>query len=105
MIEASQLRQKLPGATEFFQHVRNCNLQLGGIRQALPFEDAAKKVNTIFVGGFGQLQIQAGFVINRPERSIHFGRQCQRHSDGFALRPRKFLQMFFGETLEQALPV
>ena len=78
-------------------------LQLGGIGELLPFERPAQQTEAILVGRLRDFQPIARSPEHRAERRIHLRRQRQRHGDGLAFRPRKVLQMFLGEALEQAL--
>src|SRR5260370_19614236 len=60
-------------------------------------------METILVRRFRDLEFVARAFEDRPQRGVKLRRQGQRHRDGFSLLAREVRQMFFGETLKQAL--
>src|SRR5450631_2491004 len=102
-INPAQIPYILWRNTELPHHRSEFFLQLGGIRELLPFQRPSEQVEAILVRRFRNFQLVPSPLIDRPERGIELRSERQRHGDGLAFRSWKILQMLFGEPVEKTL--
>src|ERR1700682_2446284 len=90
-IDAAQIAQILRRNAKLIHHARELVLEVGGVGELLPFESSAKQQEAILAGTLGDVQAVAGHFEDRAERTLHIGRQSERHGEGLALRAREIL--------------
>src|SRR6266853_2059713 len=102
-IDAAQVPYVLWRDAELAHHLCQFILQTGGVRELLPLQRSSEQMETILVGRFRDLEFVASTFVDRTQRCVQLRRKGQRHGDCFPFLSGKVREMFFGETLEQAL--
>src|SRR5437868_14605305 len=102
-IDAAQVPYVLWRDAELAHHLCQFILRTGGVRELLPLQRSSEQMEAILVGRFRDFKFVARAFVDRTQRRVQLRCKGQRHGDGFSFLAGKVREMFFGETLEQAL--
>src|SRR5207248_8820866 len=93
-IDGAQIANELGPDAVVVDHTGQVVLELGRIRELLPFERASEQMEAVLIHRFGQFQFLTGTLVDSGQAGFFAGRQRERHGNRLALRTREVFEVF-----------